>query len=989
MKLRGKLGYAGLHLALLLSVANTATAQGASCGTAPVARLDVVFLDETRDATNGRYSVVLPLLMNDTSTSGEPLSLGPIDSPSPYPQGGTIRRESDGTVFFEGDVGEVGTRLFEYRVNDSGQTATGTVWVFEGGVTVPLYDATDDAFPVSSGTEWTPLDVLANDLVAPSHSAVISTFQARTLQNGWVQALASATGPILQYRPPSAAYSGPDEFTYTGQVSDALDSAVVRLTVQPTSRVICWIVTRRPGMTPLDLLIDTSCSNPTLFRERCFHFGDEANPNAEDCAAPNTFDAPFAFAHSYPAVGEYELRGHFKTYVPPDSHRTQILRIADAPPVPRITVGDCIRTTCQLSAWLSSDNEAIVSYSWSFGDGSPLAHQRDVTHDFVSLGDFTVILVVTDSAGQTEAITRTVSLVDRPPTAQFTFNCSATVPHCSFTSTSTDDFWTIASHEWRWKNLATGAAGVLSTTNTAQLSSSLPGTYEVTLTVTDSHGQAGSLPQTITLSGALTAAPDWVALPSSSSGIVFDPRINDFGPGAPFVIESVETPRYGTVQIIGSGLQYTTFGGRPVEADRFGYTLRNALNQRAQGVIRVVSRPVAETGRIAAATAASQPVKFAGTYLEPPLVFLSPATSNEPDWARPRLLSVTASDFTLRLEEPNGPPYDGLHGLESVDFLAVLPEWNDDAHQMGAGQLEGGLHYAAGRTFITYPPSPELPILRRRISLPPSLTAAGQKPPIILAEIQPPGPYFGITPGLTIRVDELTRDSFSLRLEAPEGSVPSDESIEVAWLAVEGIAGRGADAYFEAVTVPSVTDNWNRIDFRQPYAAPPVFLAGFQSHDDSDPAILRQQALTAESVEIRAQEDLLADSETSHGAESVGYLAFEAVGAIFGGAPRDLWFAVPGEYALTAGDDSATVDAGDSVRIFVLDNDLAGDGLLSIAWLTTAPQHGTVEILPGGQVLYQTADREYTGSDNFGYIVTDSTGTSAEARVFIEITGGR
>lgn len=982
-----KLAGGGIGLGLALVLASPCLGQG-SCGVAPTARLDAVFLDEDRDAVDGRYSVVLPLLMNDSSGNGGPLSLGTIDNPAPNPAAGSIRRDADGTVFFEGDVGAVGTRLFGYRVSSSGQTAEGTVWVFEGGVTVPLYDARDDTFTVASGTPWTPLTVLANDNVATGHSATIPTFQARTLHNGWVAAVDSATGPILQYRPPSVDYSGTDEFTYSGQVSGTVDTATVRLTVQPGAPIICWLITRRSGLGPLDLQVDTSCSNPASFIQRCFHFGDEANPIAENCAAPNTPGAPFVFPHSYPALGDYEIRGRFTTHTPTDATRTETSRLTDARPIPRITLGDCLRTVCQLSAWTSADNEPLTNFAWSFGDGSPIERQRDVTHDFGGLGDFPVILVVTDSAGQSEARSQTIALTDHPPIAQFTSTCSTTVPQCFFTSTSTDDFWTIASHEWRWKNLATGAGGVLSTTDTAQLSSSLPGTYEVTLTVTDSRGQAGYVPQTVTLSGALTASPDWVALPASSATVLFDPRTNDFGPGAPFVIESVESPRYGTVQVVGSEIQYTTLGGRPVEADRFGYTLRNALNQRAQGVIRVVSKPVAETGRIAVLTEATKTVKLAGGYPEPPLVFLSPATANEPDWARPRLLSVSPNDFSLRLEEPGAPPtYDGVHAPEAVDFLAVLPAWNDAAHAMGSGQLEGGLRYAAGRTLVTYPADPELPILRKRISLPPELTANSQKPPIVLAEIQPTALIVG--GALSVRVDGLSRDGFSLWLESPGAGVPSGVIVEVAWIAIEGMSGRGAETYFEAALAPPVTDAWTRIDFRQPYFAPPVFLAGLQGHDDPDSAIPRQRGLTARSVEVRAQEDVLADPETSHGAETIGYVAFEAVGAIFGGAPVDTLFSVPGEHALTAQDDFAIVEAGSTHRISVFDNDSAGNGPLSIAWLTPPPEHGRVEVLSNGEVSYETLDPEYSGSDEFGYIVTDSTGTTAEARVFIQITGGR
>lgn len=61
----------------------------------------------------------------------------------------------------------------------------------------------------------------------------------------------------------------------------------------------------------------------------------------------------------------------------------------------------------------SSDAEgAIASYSWDFGDGSPLAEGATVQHAFAQAGSYEVRLTVTDEQGSTGTSTHPVTVVD-------------------------------------------------------------------------------------------------------------------------------------------------------------------------------------------------------------------------------------------------------------------------------------------------------------------------------------------------------------------------------------------------------------------------------------------------------------------------------------------------------------------------------------------------------------------------------------------------
>jgi probable HAF family extracellular repeat protein len=82
----------------------------------------------------------------------------------------------------------------------------------------------------------------------------------------------------------------------------------------------------------------------------------------------------------------------------------------DAPPVARFT-SSCNGTVCTLDASTSSDDVGITRYDWSLGK-SPggTATGAQVTTDYWHTSTRTVTLTVTDTKGQTNSVTKTVSV---------------------------------------------------------------------------------------------------------------------------------------------------------------------------------------------------------------------------------------------------------------------------------------------------------------------------------------------------------------------------------------------------------------------------------------------------------------------------------------------------------------------------------------------------------------------------------------------------
>ncbi len=105
----------------------------------------------------------------------------------------------------------------------------------------------------------------------------------------------------------------------------------------------------------------------------------------------------------------------------------------------------------------SSDQGSIVSYSWSFGDGST-GSGRIVLHTYPSAGSYTVSLTATDSQGATGSITRTIQVSmdggvegNIKPSANFTASpTSGTAPLAvNFdASDSLDPDGSITSYNW-------------------------------------------------------------------------------------------------------------------------------------------------------------------------------------------------------------------------------------------------------------------------------------------------------------------------------------------------------------------------------------------------------------------------------------------------------------------------------------------------------------------------------------------------------------
>jgi PKD repeat protein len=162
---------------------------------------------------------------------------------------------------------------------------------------------------------------------------------------------------------------------------------------------------------------------------------------------------------------------------------------------------DCTGISCNFDGTTSADSDgSISSYDWTFGDGEE-AGSPNPQKDFPATGTYDVTLTVTDDGGLTSSVTHQVSVVkpNVPPTAAFTTTCSFL--DCDFDAgASSDSDGTVDGYAWDFGDGETG------TGSPANHVYNDPGTYTITLTVTDNEAATDDVTSTQVVVGAPAAS---------------------------------------------------------------------------------------------------------------------------------------------------------------------------------------------------------------------------------------------------------------------------------------------------------------------------------------------------------------------------------------------------------------------------------------------------------------------------------------------------
>jgi PKD repeat protein len=230
--------------------------------------------------------------------------------------------------------------------------------------------------------------------------------------------------------------------------------------------------------------------------------------------------------HVYATWGDY---GVVLTVVDNQGYadtKAAIVSVADYP-IASFTFSPSIPISHEIVVFDASSSApnggVITSYIWNFGDGNTTAITMPIiTHGYLSTGNYTVTLTVTDSEGLNGSISTTVG-IHAYPVASFTFNPSAPNRNDTVTfnaSSSVANDGTIATYAW---DLGDGSPVLNITDPVTTHIYSVAGNYTVALTVTNSAGLGNTTSCNILVGtppvAALTYPPDF---PIAGQTLIFN-----------------------------------------------------------------------------------------------------------------------------------------------------------------------------------------------------------------------------------------------------------------------------------------------------------------------------------------------------------------------------------------------------------------------------------------------------------------------------------
>jgi len=279
------------------------------------------------------------------------------------------------------------------------------------------------------------------------------------------------------------------------------------------------------GVSPINLRLVTGTTNPPAPNEPISGspYNDETGratlvdnsfsaPGASGCALLGAANAPLNAELGTPAASGVN------TAIVVVESTPKIAKGVKASNVPSVTSGNA-PLTVNFNGTGSTAVKTITSYAWDFGNGETATGPTAFT-TYPTPGTYQARLTVTDSDGDRDVSTKTITVnvpPNVPPTAAIGSSGSGGIaPYAvSFDgSGSSDPDGSVSSYSWDLGN------GRTATGPTASANYTSPGTYTVTLTVTDNRGATGTATKQIVVTGAANIPPTAVITTVSVAGII-------------------------------------------------------------------------------------------------------------------------------------------------------------------------------------------------------------------------------------------------------------------------------------------------------------------------------------------------------------------------------------------------------------------------------------------------------------------------------------
>ena len=598
------------------------------------------------------------------------------------------------------------------------------------------------------------------------------------------------------------------------------------------------------GETPFTIAFDATSSTGTISTYN-WSFGD------------NSTDTGSQISHTFTSPGIFQATLTVTSTTGATSQHS-VTVTATAPPEPPVAIispatfsGDAPLTV----SFDGSSSTNAAAYSWFFGDGAT-ANVSQTNHTFATPGTYTTALTVTNDQGQTHSANVTITVNETtgsntPPTAVISSSTAmGDAPlNISFNGTgSHDEEGPISSYLWNF-----GDGSQTSSTATTSHTYTTAGTFNASLTVTDSHGTTNTASTPVIITGQSQTNQDPTARMTASavSGtppleVFFDGSTSSDPENSPLTFNW----NFGDGAVAqGAAVSHVytnpgSFTATLTVADDAGATSSSSMT------INTEDTPdfQLELGEIEIDHNWKR-VNFSNTFVHP-IVVAGPPTKNDDNPCVVRMRNITSSGFDIHIQEWNY--LDGSHTNETVAYLVL---------EKGSFTLEDGTMVEAGEFSSN---SNELQTIQ--------FNSAFTTEPVLVTSITSSNGEDAVAS----RPQNISKTAFEHQIQKQESlnTQSSETGSYIAWEPSESnidniniIVNKTADR---------VRNRWYTVRYGKQLPEPPIFFGTMQSLNGIDTSAIRYTNKTNREVKIMVEEEQSADQETMHTSESVGYFLFSA-----------------------------------------------------------------------------------------------------------------